>query len=637
MTPEQIEQFINFINSVYNAKTTSEQINLIVTFIKKVLLNHLQTMVESKLWFDFNASFHANKKIYINYEYDLPIVRDLKAVLNMLSAVEKATQKLNSPTKDPIMGLLLKGEILNDVLNFHQNYQIFNSTNNILTHYYHYAKKFMITTLIPKALHKLQELSQYCTHENLEKAENLFIEQLLSLERYRENYLNRKNLTQIKEIETEKKENKEDDFVTFLVKKNDNLVKKLYPELSFPRENKTESDEIDNMLDYYETGPNDPDTIKNIKLLLNGVIGIKKVLNDHEEYQQAGFFQSVGWMTTFIKDLRRAYQSLVQFDYQAIIAEQSNPFVEEMKKQLKKLNIVLEKLACIADQLEGELHLKDGYLLAHVESLLECYNQITYELRIPIDYHRQKNLYSAARLQHNENYLIEVDQQLLKLKDFMRFKHTPLADIPFEIIIALKNYIEQYEDDICMDHERLEIYKNYLQDTLNIKRGFQTFFLSQFEYAANQFGLTIHDELMKTLHSRMRYLENQQVYLENRFETEVAYYKQNPYFYFKSTATNTAVLPALKKHIASLTHEKNLLNEECEKELLNKKIKLEDISPRLMNKMTLKGKEWSFFQSVLKNYEEKKTLEPLEEKNNLPPKSVVLLKEMGQLLSVSKC
>ncbi|HEX2549296.1 MAG TPA: hypothetical protein VHM20_05665, partial [Gammaproteobacteria bacterium] len=471
------------------------------------------------------------------------------------------------------------------------------------------------------------------THENLAKVENAFIEQMIEMEKYEENYARKKKLN-LKENEIDKKAALEDDFVTILVKKSDSVVKKIYPEEYFSRENKTDnSNTLENFLNYYDINTKDTETIKNIKLLFNGMIGLKKVLNDHEEYQQSGFFQSVGWMTTFIKDLRRAYNSLFQFDYQAIIAEQSRPFIEEIKRQLKKLNLLLEKLACIADKLENELHLKDGYLLNHVELLLDRYNQITYELRIPIDYIRQKHVYYKARLDAHENDLMEIERQLIKLRHFLIFKNVPLGDIPYDTIVSLKDYIEKYNDDICMNRDRLDIYKDYLTDTLNTKRNLETFILSHFEMAANYLGLTIHNELMQSLRSRMLYLKKQQDFLEKRFADILEYYKQTPYIYFKPHDKADAILPKLKKHIESLTQEKEILSKKSEEELKNNKTsKLEEIKPRLANQLQLKTNELCFFQSFIKKYEETNEVNPIEEKDILPPKSAMMIKEITEIV-----
>lgn len=638
MTPEQILEIIKFLQKLSdNSQNTAEFIYHVTIILNEILLKHLEEMVTPELHHEFKNSFRDAQKKYLIVEHDLPVIRDLKACLNMLHAIENAAQKQLCSHGEPIIAFFNKLEMIQDIYDFRQNYKIFSSTNNILTLYISQAKKFIISVVLPELIQKLNKLSQYITHENLEKLENICIEQLIALEKYKENYIRRKQMI-VKDIESEKKDKKEDDFVTFLVKKNDGWVKCIYPEDYFPREIKIESqDSLENILNYYEINTKDSDTIKNLKLLLNGVIGIKKVLNDHEEYQQSGFFQSVGWMTTFVKDLRRAYNSLFQFDYQAIIAEQSNPFTEGIKNQLKKLNFLLEKLACIADNLESELHLKDGYLLNHVELLVERYNQITYELRIPVDYARQKYVYYLARLESNENNLIVIDEQLAKLREFMHYRPFSLFNIPPEIIENLEEYIETYKDDLCMNHERLETYQKYLENTLKAKRGLYTFIVSHFEYAGNYSGLTIHHELMQTLHSRMLYLEKQQKYLEERYDSTVEYYKQNPYMFFKADDKNEVINPKLKAHIAHLSKEKDALSQKSEDEQKNNTIlKLEEFNPRLANKLALKTKELNFFQTLTKNYEETEKLTIPEDKVNLPQKSAIILKEMSEVLETSK-
>lgn len=638
MTPKQIMEVITFLQKLSdNAHNTPEIIYHAIVALNEILLAYLQDMVEPELFSEFKSSFNTTLKKYTILEYDLPVIRDLKACLNMLQAIESATHKHLSSQNNSLIAFFNKLEMIKDAYHFRQNYKIFSSTNNILTHYIANTKKFFISVVLPELIKKLSQLSQYITHKNLTKLENLCIEQMIALEKYKENYVRKKQVI-VKDTELEKKDKKEDDFVTFVVKKNDSLVKSIYPDQFFPREIKMESENsLDNILNYYEINTQDTETIKNIKLLLNGVIGIKKVLNDHEEYQQSGFFQSVGWMTTFVKDLRRAYNSLFQFDYQAIIAEQSSPFTEEIKNQLKKLNSALEKLACIADNLEGELHLKEGYLLNHVEILIERYNQITYELRIPVDYVRQKFVYHEARLDSNEKNLLIIDEQLAKLREFMIYKPFSLFNIPPEIIENLADYIEEYKNDLCMNQDRLQVYQKYLEETLKAKRGLYTFVMSHFEYAGNYWGLTIHHEVMQTLHSRMLYLERQQNYLENRFEDTIEYYNQNPYVYFKSDDKKDTVVPKLKKHIDSLSIEKDSLFQKSEEEVKNNKLlTLEEFNPRLANRLNLKTKELGFFQTLIKNYEETAKLDSADDKINLPPKSAIILKETHEVLKAAQ-
>lgn len=641
MTPEKIAEIISFFKKISgNSKNNTELLYHTSIILNEIFLKYLEEMVLPELFYEFQLSFRSSQKKYIIFDDDLPIIRDLKACLNMLHAIEKGALKMLFSPKEPALSLLNKLEILREAYDFRQNYEIFSATNNILTHYISHAKKFVITTVIPELIEKLLKVSQYITHENLKKMENLFTEQMIGLEKYKENYTQKKT-SAIKELDIDKKEEKEDDLITFILKKSDNCIKSIYPEEYFSREIKLEANNsLENFLNYYEINTKDTDTIKNIKLFLNSLIGIKKVLNDHEEYQQAGFLQSVGWMTTFVKDLRRVYQSLFQIDYQAIIAEKSNPFTETMKKQLQKLNGACEKIACILDELEGELHLKEdkgGYLLRHEELLLDSYNQITYELRIPVDYVRQKYMFLSARLASREKKLIEIDLQLEKLHEFMLYKSYALVNIPPDIIEGLKTYIKKYGDDICMNRDRLNIYKEYLDNTLKTKRGLKTFLFSHFEHASNQLGLTIHYELMHTLHSRMLYFQKQQQFLEKRFESTVEYDKKHPFIYFKANDTIEAISPKIEKHIANISAEKDSLCQQSEDLLKNNKtLKLEEFKPRLANLIQLKTKELKFFQSALKKYQETNSLAPLDEKDNLSPQSAVMLSEMQEIMRLSE-
>jgi len=642
------------------------ELNVFAKEFKSFLLPLLKNIFESNFLEAFQNSIYTieNKKhrffyqIYTIYDDDIPLIRDLKTLLNMVTIIEKITDeaimddKTNqdlleeknaelpiSIFKIPKIFLLIKKVgFISDLQLFVTNYNIYMSSNSILTHYLIYAKEFTWIVLLPLLTAKIQELKALYTQENIQKIVNIVIENLVLLEQYKENYEKRK-ISSPKE-----KEKENNDFITTLLRKGDSYLKKIYKDFeeNFPLDIKSEAknENLDNVLYYYKTNPADRDTVKNIKLLLNGIIAIKKVHNDRTE--QVGFFGSYGWISTMIQNIKTAYYSFGEFDYEAIWSEQSSPFMKIIKDELQKLNATLEKIACIAGQFEIEFHLKEGILLNTVRYLIVRYNEITYQLKIPIDYIKQKDVFFLSRFEFNENYLIEIDKQVQTLREFLIYKNYPLISIPPNIIVALQMYITKYEDEICMDHDLLLIYQICLEATLNAKRDWTTVFMSSLESIATRLGRTIHSDVIQTLNSRMRYLTKQQRYLEEYLEDTVTHYQENPYLYVtvpqKEGSKKEAIVNLLKNHIRELNTEKEILTKTRDEEIAVKtktsrfSINPDDVKPAMKNLITLKSKELLFFQSTLKKYEEKNTFEPIDSENNLPPKSAVLIAEMAHAL-----
>lgn len=670
---------------------TIKMISEKVKELKKIIITIVQEVVEPSSWVEFMASQDVNEiGIYRILDDDLPVMRDLKAFFNMLSAVESMSDKIT--TKYALFGasVATKITIVQDISYFYQYYKVYRSTNSIVTHYLGYLKEVSLTVILPELITKMRELSNLCTTENLDKVSDFMIEQVISLEQYQDNYLQKKQLKAApKEVVSDKKSEQNDDFITTVVKKNDQYLKQIYKEkydTHFHGDIKTDEKKAQ-ILDYYPENKKDTDIIKNIKLLLNGIIGVKKVLDDHEAYQQSNIYTSVSYMSSFIMNLRKTYSSLSDFDYQAIISEKSTPFTDEIKQQLIKLNEMLGKVACIADQFELELRLKEGTLLKKVDLLIDRHNQMMSELRIPTDYIIQKNIFYKVRLQSRQNKVSEMDVQINQLRQFMDYKTHALMDIPYFVNNSMQDYIKKYSDDICMDRDRLKKYQEYLVSALNVKRGFRSYVASQVEGVANYYGATKHAEFTSALYNRLMYLQKQKLFIIAKNQKLLKYHQENPYDNFKLTDINdlgqaAVVLKLLKARTEELgaENEKLFVNAVVKKDvktelkeinaepkdlkvapkeviadpkdikvvpremktessdvkasLTDKNIDKDKTKVRVVNQIQLKCKELAFFRATFKSYEEKHIIPATDLINKevyLSPKSVILLHELSEL------
>ncbi len=629
--------------------------------LKQLILTHVKENIEILSWRELTASLNPNQKgIYRILDDDLPVVRDLKAFLNMLTAIESITARVS--TKYALFGASIdRVMIVNDLYYFNQNFKIYRSTNSIFTHYLSYVKEVGLTLVWPQLKVKMQELIRLCTTENLDKIAGFFIEQVISLEQYQANYL-RKKLTKTSQAELtqEKKDDQSEDFIATIVKKNDQYLRRMYKEKyneHFGSDVKLD-EKKNQIIDYYPDNKKDTDFIKNIKLLLNGIIGVKKVLDDHDAYQQSGIYGSViYYMPSLVSNLRKVYANLGEFDYQAIIAEKSTPITEEIKKQLSTLNDMLEKLACIADQFELELRLKEGTLLEKVNLIVERHNQIMEELRIPTDYLKQKHIYYMARLHSRQSTLAEIGEQLQVLRQFMIYKNYALIDIPYVINIAMQAYIKKYYDDICMNRHRLDRYQKYLISAADVKRGFKSFVMSQLESLANLSGCTLHAELMSSLYNRQLYLKKQSIFIINKNQQIQEYHKMNPYDHVKLSEINelgqqAVILKLLKCHSSELALEQEKLfskavmkkdvkpeSKDTRNETKEKNIDKDKTKIRLFNKIQIKAKEREYIDSVIKTFEDKKvipTIDMVAKEVGLSPKSFTLLYELDEVSNTNK-
>ncbi len=610
------------------------QINHKIKEIKAFVLKLSQNFLEPTVWDEFSATLSTDgRDNYHIRDDDFPDIRDLKAFLNMLTAIERATESYSLMA----VSLFKKLELPQDIWEFRRNYKIYMSSSGIFSQYMELAKEFTLVTVFPSISTKLQELYQLCTSENLEKANEFLIEQVINLEQYQEKYREKKR----KAVEKIEGGESEDRFIDTLVKKNDVLLQKMYGEkynTSFV------STTMEDSKNYYPENVTDDETVKNLKNLANGIIGIKKVFDDFAAFNQAGMLYGVSWIATFVIDLRQVYSYLQEFDYQAIIAEQTSPIAEKIKTQITKLYDVLEKLSCIADHFECVYALKEGTLLRCVDPIIQRYQLITSELKIVIDYAKLKRTFYPSRMQAREQHLQVVQSQLNELKPFFDYRECTLADIPATMLCAMQAYITKYQGVICMDRCHLAQYEKYLAQAMQKKEmSFMIAIMNYVEFIANRAGLTLHAEMMSVFNKQKLYLEKQRLFLERRLQSAKDKFMHQPYDNFKLSEIagdpKTIVFDKLKQHLLVLKQEKtqffDLIVPESTSAENREKV---TFSERLQNKMLSKVREVGIFNSAIIQHESEETAaglqkltEIISEETCLSPSSWVLIEEIKEI------
>ncbi len=537
------------------------KINQKIKQLKGLILRVVEECIEPALWQELTEpTVTDGKGNYHIYDDDLPCVRDLKAFMNILTAIERATESYSLYA----VSIFKKMELPLDYLDYRRNYKLYMSTSSIVSYYFSIAKEYTYNTIFPYVSQKFQELFELCTNDNLQLAAEFFIEQIIALEQYPEKYEKNKRMRE-KGVD-DKVEQREGIFTT-LVRNNDYYLRKFYKdkyEVHFAVAKKDEKQAQEALWDYYLENSKDSETTRHIKKLANGVVGIKKVLDDYDAYKRAGTLSGVSWFATFIADLRKAYNYLQEFEYQAIIAEQAKPLADYIKELLKDLNKALEKLAVLMDQYEGEGCLRETILLRYVDMLLKRYDQMTIELKIPIDYSIQRRVYYKSRVKAREQYLQDIRHQIESLTEFVKHKDFALAEIPALVRSDMKKFILKYEDDICMDRTNLVKYKKYLDDAAKNSMALGMSLINNIEHVGNYCGLTVHYELMSSFRKRKLYLEKQEVFLAKRLSDLKDYSEKNPYDYFnvddiKSMGYLKVISDVLKEHIKQVTAEKDSL------------------------------------------------------------------------------
>ena len=594
------------------------------------------------------ASENQNSSLFRIDEKDIPIMRDLKACLNTVTLLEKSYKKWEENYPFWSLRLIQKMEVAGDLLQAYQYYKIYAATSNTLSKHLKHALYYFMTEILPQLPQKLKELKALCTEANFDKAKHIFIEQMLSLEKYQENFDKRKKVPSEQKSASDK-----EDVISSLDRNMEVWLKKIFKEnyaVYFPKEKTVDTESIR----YYLEKKEDTETVKNIKQLSNGIVSIKKAFLDLDKYDKTNrynAFSKAYWLALFIWDLRRIYGFLTKFEYEAIIAENASPLANKIKYYLLQLNDQLERLACIAEKLETDLRLKDKVLLSIVETLILKYQEIIYELNIPIDYIKQKRLYFSARIKTLETALLDISTQIIHLKYFLAYKFSVLKNIPKEIRKDMYDYLEKHEGEICMQRKNLTSYKKYLQN-VNAQEENEdtsledpTSFLSDLgdalDWLSNVFGLTLHAEWMKTLKTRLAYLESQHRFVEDRLNLYHFIQKNAPFDFLKCKKneawnSNTLIIHCLKQHTQLLikAKESSLLNLQSPMTEEIKTTPTPVVSPRTLHRLKLQTNELNFFYALNKKIETEGLTGFFlpDEKDNLNPKSILLIQEISDVL-----
>src|SRR5688572_19858565 len=105
-------------------------INSKVKQIKAFILNAGQDAFTPIFWKEFLESLEPNgRRNYIIYDHDLPSFRDLKAILNALTAIERATDHSSLIA----LSVFKRLELPRDLLDLKRNFDIYMATNSKAT------------------------------------------------------------------------------------------------------------------------------------------------------------------------------------------------------------------------------------------------------------------------------------------------------------------------------------------------------------------------------------------------------------------------------------------------------------------------------------------------------------------------
>lgn len=654
---------------------------------KQDILDRAQSILEPSLWDELISPNNRGRYgSFIIRGDDLPNIRDLKSALNMLAAIEHATQSYDMYTLSVFSTLTLP----EDIWDWYKNYAIFNSTDSPATEYC----KTLIKETVFFVKEKLNRLWGLLTLDNLQKSALLFKKGMISLERYEDTYFENKRAAAapkkepIKAPEKTDKSEKKEGFFTTLVLKNEAYLRKIYKEdfdKKFFGEKKAEpsTEKSEKKMDpptakpekiadpqtweYYPEHPKDTLTIKNIKKYSNGIIGIAKMLDNYDIYQKSGYAYGAYVLTTGCGyDLSNAYSNFRDFDLKAIIAEQGKPMTDYIKAQMNLINGMLEKLACLADKYESEGMLKENVLLDIVGNITDVFNQEAYELRAPLDYKIQKRFFYQARAKERETYLKNIDTQLDELKEILPYQHQYFVDLPQSIVQKMLRFIANNKVDIAMNRQSLAQYEQDLKGLATASPVWFRLFRDPIEYLNNYFGRTPHSQFMTSIASRQQYLQKHKKLLTERFSRTLNNTEKNPYDFFKvshlkkpdekqEVSITQAILEALKKHAKETTIEKEALFKNALKTFeLAEKMKTTNepstapakVDVCLDNQLTLITKEEGRLLQAIDSFESlNKTkdlsklsdiISSLRETDCLRPKSILLLDEISEILSLEK-
>ncbi len=448
---------------------------------------------------------------------DLPLTRDLKALFNMLTAVEEMTTRYS-------LRVLSVFAMPQNLLLFQKNYKVYMSTSSVLAHYLHDIKSFMIdkiSALSTSLKINLFRLYRFCTTENLAKVAQIIIDKIVLLEKYKKEYEESKK----KELEGKNEEAKVDPNKGFFVELAQNIDFYLgtiyggrYDTLFKKEEDHKLDSKEEKKPSYYAEEAGDTDTVRHVKYFSNGILAIHRTLMAYQNFKHSTHLEKLNPNITYtlFLELKRAFVSLSNFDYRAIVAENAGPTAEKIKKQLWVLNGRFQECAGIIDQYECENNIKEGALLKYLAPLIKEYKGIVEKLQIKVDKEALDNVYQSFRMKKREEYLAQICSQLDSMEKFLGHQGDGIAITPRNRLIEIRDYVKKYEDDICMDRSHLKQYQNYLNEIIDWKptQGVRTFFWRKIDSAAHSLRMTLHSEIMDVFVTRQMYLRKQKHLLE---------------------------------------------------------------------------------------------------------------------------
>jgi hypothetical protein len=612
---------------------------------REFLLDFLSHFVEPEIWNNFLDSFYAGDyNVFTIRDDDIPAIRDLKASLNMLSVIER-----NSDRSTWFEHVLKTIDLPVDFVDFLNHYETYRSTDSTVSEYLSVAKIMTFNVALPALKNRLLFIRQMCSMSNVENLNEQFIDKMVVIQHYQQQYLDEVAALKAGKSPKEKDENDEG-IVTTVAKLNHKGLQLLYRDrfdhhfapredakqtaasaAALPTVSKTVATNVspptspesaavkqdakkdfdklavvtdpkttvkaDLKLDstkastelkdkapptaakpvaLYPEHKDDTDTIKHLKKLANGIIAIKKALDDYAAYSKSsGLTAPIGWLATFVYDLRQAYNFLQTFDYQAIMAEQANPIADFVKKHLQELNLTFQRLACWLDQFEVDNCLKENSLGRLLTDPLRLYNNIIEELEIPIDYTLQNRLFLQAKMAARERYLQQLFDQIAEIASFIGHKNTAMSDIPHDVIRAMQQYIARNEKDFCVNRKYLAKYKKYLADVLTVEKTNRTAFFNVLESVANSLSMTtnhvfmrpfrtIHSAVMKAFEQRLLGLLAHRDFIFRRVQRIKQQLQDEPFTHFqmsevKASSHQEFILKKLTEHSAILRAEKDRL------------------------------------------------------------------------------
>lgn len=554
-------------------------INILAKQYKEITLSVFSSFIEPSIWKKFTAAID-HDGYYKIFDHDLPFIRDLKATVNMLTAIESFTESYSLW----VVSLVSRNSI-KDIYKFYSNFKVYMSTDSEITKSLRKTLNSAWNNILSFSSY-LYNMRKHLTSENFEKLGEKFIDGFSYIERFPEEYARKKKRTP-EEIAKDEA-NAGEDALTIIIRKSDEYLKKYLPEmydaffLAQPDKKSGKRPER-KLLDYYPDNSELPteknphfETINQAKYFLNFIRAVKHSLDLTAEYKKTSIlgFSMIKWAKNLAEVLLDVKNYLGKIDPEAVFAEQAQPFAKQIRAELQILNKILEKLACTVDRYESE-GLKKGLLTKLVDKIVKRFNQITTDLRIDIDYPHQKRVYYSSRLENRNALVIEIDSQVEKLDEFLQYKNYALTDIPKEIITQLLEFITLFENDISInrDKDTLGKYKEDLQAVLKLQFTVGMLITNPLESLTHKSGLTRHSQVMHALTKMKLSLETLKEIIKEKSNQDAEFEERHPYDFFrlidlKEQGLTLTILNALKARQTEIAAEMKTLEATAEEHAL---------------------------------------------------------------------